>query len=252
MHPIILGPLKSYGLTLSLSFLFGILLCVRRGRRRGLDSDLVMDACFAVLLSSLIGVRLLYVLTHPADFRPWWRAFFIWEGGLTLYGGIVLATAAVWWFCRRRKVPFLVMADVMAPAVALGIGITRIGCFLNGCCYGRPTSLPWGVTFPEGSLPARAVGAVALHPSPRYGSLGGVAVCGALLLLERRPGPAGRTFARFLVLYGAVRFVEDFSRSYEAGALLAGGLTVNQGLSLAFLLAGLWLWLRPARAGGRG
>ncbi len=254
MHPEILGPLKSYGLLLSVSFLLGILLCLRRGKARGLDADTVMDLSFAVMISSLIGVRLLYVLTHPGEFHPWWRAFFIWEGGLTLYGGIILATATVWWLCRRRGVPFLRMADVMAPAVVMGIGITRLGCFLNGCCFGTPTRLPWGVVFPAGSEPSRVFGAVALHPSQLYGSLGGFAVLAALLLLERRPGATGGTFARFLFLYGVVRFVEDFARYYEPGARLAAGLSVNQIVSLALILTGLALlvWLRGRAGAVRG
>ncbi|MHB8078712.1 MAG: prolipoprotein diacylglyceryl transferase [Candidatus Krumholzibacteriia bacterium] len=250
MHPVIFGFLKSYGLMLSLSFLLGILLCLRRGRARGLSDDLVMDFSFAVLVSSLVGVRLLYVLTHLGDFHPWYRAFYIWEGGLTLYGGILLATATVWWLARRRRVPFLVMADVMSPAVALGIGITRIGCFLNGCCFGLPTRLPWGVTFPAGSLPDRILGHVPLQPSQLYGSLGGFGVCGILLLWERRRSPAGATFARFLLLYGLVRYVEDFARWYERSARLAGDLTVNQGISLALALGGAALLLRLTRRAG--
>lgn len=250
MHPVILGPLKSYGLTLSLSFLVGILLCLRRGRARGLSADTVMDLCFAVLISSLVGVRLLFVVTHPGAFQPWYRALYIWEGGLTLYGGIILATATVWWLSHRRGVPFLVVADVMAPAVALGIGITRIGCFLNGCCFGHPTTLPWGVVFPPDSLPARVFGALPLHPSQLYSSAGGLAVAAALLLLERRGAPAGVTFGRFLLFYGVVRFVEDFARYYEAGARLPAGITVNQAVSAALAAGGVAL-LMSLRRGRR-
>ena len=173
------------------------------------DEAVVLDFCFAVLVSSLIGVRLFYVLTHLGEFHPWYHVFFIWEGGLTLYGGIILATATVWWFCRRRAVPFAVMADVMSPAVALGIGVTRIGCFLNGCCFGKPTELPWGVRFPAGSLPAQIFGSVPLQPSQLYSSLAGFAIAGLLLLGERLPSRPGSTFGRFLLLYGLARFLED-------------------------------------------
>lgn len=251
MHPQIFGLVKSYGLALSLSFLLGILLCLRRGRRRGLDEGLVMDLCFGVLVSSLVGVRLFYVLTHAGDFHPWYRAFYIWEGGLTLYGGILLAVATVWWLSRRRGVPFLKVADVMAPAVALGIGLTRIGCFLNGCCFGRPTSLPWGVSFPAGSLPAQVFGGAHLHPSQLYSSFDGFLVFVLLLLLERRPAPAGSTFARFLLLAGAARFLEDYTRYYERSAVLLGGVTTSQLISLLFIAAGLalLLTLRGAPAG---
>lgn len=252
MHPEIFGMVKSFGLLLSLSFLAGIALCLRRGRRRGLDDALILDLCFAVLLSSLAGVRLFYVLAHPGDFQPWYRVFFIWEGGLVLYGGILLATATVWWLCRRRGVPFLVMADVMAPAVALGIGLTRIGCFLNGCCFGVPTHLPWGVRFPSGSAAAHVFGHAHIHPVQIYSSLAGFAVFALLLLGERRPGPAGRTFARFLALYGVTRFGEDLVRYYEPQMYIAQGLTNNQAISLLLLALGSALLLRLGRRPIRG
>ncbi len=247
MHPRILGIVKSYGLMLALSFVAGILLSLRRGRRRGLDEALVLDFCFAVLVSSLIGVRLFFVLTHLDEFHPWYHVFYIWEGGLTLYGGIILATATVWWFCRRRAVPFALMADVMSPAVALGIGVTRIGCFLNGCCFGKPTELPWGVRFPAGSLPAQIFGSVPIQPSQIYSSLAGFAIAGVLLLWERRPARPGSTFARFLVLYGLARFLEDFTRYYEPSAITPWGLTDNQLISAVLFVAGaaLLLFWRP-------
>ncbi len=243
MHPRIFGIVKSYGLALSLSFLAGILLCLRRGRQRGLDEALTLDFCFAVLVSSLVGVRLFFVLTHLSDFHPWYHAFFIWEGGLTLYGGIILATATVWWLCRRRGVPFATMADVMSPAVALGIGVTRIGCFLNGCCFGKPTTLPWGVKFPPGSLPAQVFGQTPLQPSQLYSSFDGFAIVGLLLLWERRPSAPGSTFARFLMLYGLARFLEDFTRYYEPSAISLWGLTSNQLISAGLLAAGAALLL---------
>ncbi len=244
MHPVIFGFIKSYGLLLALSFLVGIWLSVRRGRRRGLSPDLVLDLCFAVLISSLIGVRLYFVLTHPGHFHPWYRALYIWEGGLTLYGGIIAATATVWWLCRRRKVPFLRMADVMAPAVVLGIGITRIGCFLNGCCFGRPTQGPLGVVFPPdcaaGWLCAREG---ALLPAQLFSSLGGFLAFALLLLLDRKRDPDGTTFGRFLVFYGVARFAVDFSRWYEPDMVPALGLSANQWISMALVAGGLLLLL---------
>jgi phosphatidylglycerol:prolipoprotein diacylglycerol transferase len=249
MYPRLFGFVKSFGLMLAVSFLIGTVLSIRRGRRRNLTPDVVTDLVFAVLVSSLIGVRLFYVMTHLDDYDSLGRVFAIWDGGLTLYGGIVLATLTVWWLARRRQIPFLRVADVFAPGVVLGIGLTRIGCFLAGCCYGQPTDCPLGVHFPATAPATTQFGPVAVHPTQLYASAGGFLVFAALLLWERRPSPEGATFGRFLLLYGAVRFVIDFMRHYEPDQMI-GALTNNQWLSLAMIAVGtILLWAirgRPA------
>mgnify|MGYP001818536316 CR=1 FL=1 len=256
MHPEIFGFVKSFGLMMAVSFAVGMWLSVRRGRPRGLQTDDIVDLVYVVFVSSLIGVRLFYVVTHAAEFRtggdfdPWYRIFFLWDGGLTLYGGIVLATVAVWWQARRRGVPFLVIADVFSPGVILGIGITRIGCFLAGCCFGLPTGHACGVRFPDGAPSWRQFGPVDVHPTQLYASAAGFAVFGLLLLLERLRPTTGATFARFLALYGLIRFAEDFFRYYEPDQYLALGLTNNQWISLALAALGVALLVlferRPA------
>jgi phosphatidylglycerol:prolipoprotein diacylglycerol transferase len=247
MHPRIFGLVKSYGLLLAISFVVGAWLSVRRGRARGLSADTVLDLVFAVLVASIVGVRLFYVVTHLEEFQPWYRVFMLWDGGLTLYGGIVFAILAVWWQARRRGIAFLVVADVMAPAVVLGIGITRIGCFLAGCCYGRPTACPLGVHFPPGAPATERFGLdVAVHPSQLYSSAGGFAIFALLLWWERRPAPAGATFFRFLLLYGVHRFLVDFTRQYAPDQLWSG-LSNNQWISLALAACGLLALVGPLR-----
>ena len=238
MYPEIFGVIKSYGLMLALSFVLGMFLSVRRGRRYNLSSETIMDLIFAILVSSLIGVRLFFVFTHLDNFDPWYEAFFIWDGGLTLFGGIFSSILVVWYLTRRKGIPFLVIADTLSPGVALGIGITRIGCFLAGCCYGMPTECSCAITFPAGSPAVKKFGLVAVHPSQIYSSLGGFFIFGTLLLLERISRFRGATFGRFLVLYGVARFVIDFSRYYEPEQLLLFGWTNNQWISLGFMLVG--------------
>ncbi len=249
MHPVLFGFVKSYGLLLAISFLLGIWLSVRRGRRLGLEPDLVLDLCFGVLVSSLVGVRLAYVLTHLDHFDHWYEALYVWDGGLTLYGGIILATLTVWVLCRRRGVPFLLAADVLAPAVALGIGITRIGCFLAGCCFGRPTGLACGVRFPAGSPAADIFGPIPVLPAQLFSSAAGFLVFGLLLLWERRRSPVGATFARFLLLYGIARFLLEFVRYVDVPSRAPLGLSDDQWISALLALGGLVLLLtrRPQR-----
>ncbi len=202
---------------------------------------------FGVLVSSLIGVRLFYVMTHLGTFHPWYRAFFIWDGGLTLYGGVLLAIVTVWWQARRRGIPFLVIADIFAPGVVLGIGITRIGCFLAGCCFGRECSTGLGVHFPPGSPAWLQYGPAAVFPSQLFSSAGGFAIFGLLLLLERWRSPRGATFGRFLVLYGVARFLVDFTRYYGPHQIMALGWTNNQWISVGMILAGTVVLVRAER-----
>lgn len=248
MHPELIGPIKTWGLLLAVSFGVGILLSLRRGRARGLDPDTILDAAFTVMVSSIIGVRLFFVLTHLDAFDPWWEVFLLWRGGLTLYGGILAAIVAVLWFCRRRRIPFLRLADALAPQVVLGIGITRLGCFLNGCCYGAPTDGPLGVVFPASCQAGQAHPGVPLHPAQLYSSAGGFLVWGLLLLWERWDRREGGTFGRFLILYGVARSLADLFRSYEEGAVLALGLTTSQLISAGLILVGVAVLVRTREA----
>ncbi len=261
-----LGPLTlhAYGTMLALSFLFGVLLARRRAPALGVSARDVMDLFQLIVISAIIGARILFVVFHLDAYEgQWWRMFFLWEGGLTLYGGILLCFLSAWLFLRHRRVPFLRMADVMAPSLGLGILITRIGCFLNGCCYGLPTEHPIGMCFPEGSEAARTAmilagehlhggDCITIHPAQIYSALGGLVILVALLLLDRRRPYEGSTFTGFLFLYGLHRFTVDQFRYYE-DAMTVAGLSVNQWLSIAFLVsaASLHFNLRR-RAAGEG
>ncbi len=248
MHPELLGPIKSFGFMLAVSFAVGIWLAARRGRARGVRPETIYDLSFVILLTSIVGVRGLYVVTHLDRFRDDWLQIFAFpEGGLTLYGGLILALLAGWIFCRRRGLGFLQAADIMIPSVALGIGITRIGCFLAGCCHGEPCDLPWAMRFPDGAPSVLQFGPVAVHPSQLYSSLGGFLVFGLLLLWERRSQRPGETLGRFLLLYGVVRFVIDFTRYYEESQRLLLGWTNNQWLSVAMAALGIVLLLTATR-----
>lgn len=243
MHPELFGVIKSYGLMLAISFALGMWLSVRRARPYGIAPETVLDLIFGVLVSSIIGVRAFYVFTHLGEFDPWYRALFIWDGGLTLYGGILLAMLTVWWMCRRRDIVFLDVADIFAPGVMLGIGLTRIGCFLAGCCFGKPSTCALAVHFPPEAPASLTFGGRAVHPTQLYASAAGFLVFGLLLLAERRPSDRGATFGRFLFLYGVARLVEDVFRYYEADQVLLG-LSNNQWLSVALIIAGVVVVVR--------
>lgn len=247
MYPEIFGLIKSYGLMMAISFVLGYWLSVVRGRKYNLSSEVILDLVFGVFVSSIIGVRLMFVLTHLGSFHPWYRAFFLWDGGLTLYGGIGLATLTVYVMTRRRNIPFLVVADIFSPGVILGIVITRIGCFMAGCCYGSPTDCACGITFPVDAPSSLHYGQVPVLPSQLFGSAGAFFVFASLLLLERVSNYRGATFGRFLLLYGISRFVVDFSRYYEPEQIMMLGWNNNQWISVGMMLGGLAIMIIFAR-----
>jgi phosphatidylglycerol:prolipoprotein diacylglycerol transferase len=221
MYPEIFGVVKSYGLMMAISFALGFWLSVRRGRKHNLSSEVILDLVF----------------------------------GVFVYGGIGLATLTVWVMTRRRNIPFLVIADIFSPGVILGIGITRIGCFLAGCCFGSPTDCACGITFPADAPASLHFGHVPVLPSQLFASAGGFIVFALLLLLERVSDYRGATFGRFLLLYGLSRFAVDFSRYYEPEQIMMLGWTNNQWISVGMMATGLVVMIifaRMARVGEQG
>lgn len=234
-------PIRSYGVMIAFSFALGIWLAVRRGTRRGMDGTRLTDLSIAILVSSVVGARILYILPYREEFAAHpLRIFEIWRGGLTMYGGLLGAILASVLFMRAKKMPFWEVSDVVAPSVALGLAFTRVGCFLNGCCFGLPTHAPWGVRFPPHSAAGAEFYGVAIHPAQLYDSLVGFGIFGLLLAVEKRLEGKGRLFLLFVGLYGLSRFFMDRVRFYESVSTgSAGGfvLTWNQWLSV-FLFAG--------------
>ena len=258
MHPIIfhLGnlPVTSYGLFLSIAFAAGIVVARVRARARDLDGEIIVEVSILILVTSLLGSRLLFAVENPELFVPpegsWsrlWTPFLKQEttggmAGLSMSGGVVLAVGSTLLFLRHRGVSALRYADVLAPSVALGAAITRIGCFLNGCCHGVVCSYPWGVVFPAGSPAARAFGSVAVHPTQLYASLVNALLFGGLIWLAGTRGArarAGLVFFWFLVSTAGVRLALDTIRHYPADDRVYGPFYVHTPLVALLLLAGL-------------
>jgi phosphatidylglycerol---prolipoprotein diacylglyceryl transferase len=248
MHPVLFGPIKSFGFLLAVSFALGIWLAARRGRKAGIAPETIYDLSFVIFVASIVGVRLLHVLTHLDEYSSnWLKVFQLTQGGLILHGGLVLAVLASWYFCRRRKLAWLRIADLMLPSVALGIGVTRIGCFLAGCCFGTPCDVPWAVHFPPTAPAFQQFGPQGVHPTQLYSSLGGFLIFAALLLWERRSARPGETMGRFMLLYGVVRFSIDFLRYYEPDQRWFLDLSQSQWLSFGLVVTGILILWRAAR-----
>lgn len=243
---------RSYGLMLVVAFWLGIELSARIARRRGIDPVRVLDLGLVVLVTSLAGSRLVYVFTHVSEYRNDLAGVFrVWEGGLTFYGGLVAAVVFGMLYLRRKGLPVLSVTDMVTPQIALGIAIARVGCFLNGCCFGTESSLPWAVVFPQDCQAGWVLAGKSLHPTQIYSSLANLAIFVFLRRLLKRGHPHGMVFAAFLVLYGSWRFGIDYLRYYESG-MYAGPLNVtwNQVVSIMMVATGAVMSLRLMKHGG--
>ena len=227
---------------MALAFLAGIWTAARRAPFGGIPGEKLLDLGPWLIVGGIAGARLLYVISYwPERFagQPLSELFMVWNGGLVYYGGFIGAALACIVYARVRKLPLWKLADVMAPSVALGSAFGRIGCFLNGCCYGRACHLPWAVTFPETARGAPP--GVPLHPTQIYDSLLNLALYGGLAWLYRRKKFDGQVFASYLVGYALLRsFVEAFRGDYPV--YLNGWATPGQKVSLGIFAAGLLLW----------
>lgn len=248
MHPILFEiggfPIRSYGVLVAAAFLAGIALARRDAPRIGVDPEAVADLGVWVILSAIAGSRLCYVLFYQWDaFAANPLIFFrVWEGGLVFYGGLAGAIAASVVFLTRRGLPVLRVMDLAAPAIALGQSIGRIGCFLNGCCFGRLCTWPIGITFPGHAQPA--------HPTQLYESAAQLFWAVVLWKLRTRVTRPGGLISLYVLTYGATRFALEFVRG-DGNPVLGAGLTLSQWISaLAVGAVGLvWggVWVRRLR-----
>ncbi len=238
MYPVLfhLGPLTihAYGVLLALGAGLGLLLLGRLARSSGLDPERLTNLALWVLLAALAGARLMFVLLEPAGFlRAPWRFFFIWQGGLVFYGGVVAGLAVGWALARRWGIPLLAMMDCFAPPLALGQVFGRLGCFMAGCCYGRECDLPWAVTFthPQTLAPP----GLPLHPTQLYSAGALLAIFALLMWLWPRRRAAGQVFFTYGLLHGLARVVIEQFRGDWRGPSLLWGLTPTAltGLGLA-------------------
>jgi phosphatidylglycerol:prolipoprotein diacylglycerol transferase len=249
MHPVLIdiGPITvySYGFFVATAILLALGIAYREAKQRGLARHIVPDLGFYLILSAIVGARLLYVLfrfdyfaAHPLEILQFWK------GGLVFSGGAVLAIAVGWFYLRQQNQSFLAWADAFAPGIAAGQAWGRIGCFLAGCCYGQTCYLPWAVSFE--STESLAPTHVPLHPTQIYHSLAGVITFVLLLTLGKRLQGKGQAFGLFLVLYAVFRIGIEFYRASHTEALL--GMSVTQWLSAGLLLAGAAMLARPRRS----
>jgi len=257
MHPILFSigdwPVYSYGVLLAAAYLIGLQLGVMRARKAGVDPTRVMDLGIYLIIAALVGAKLMLIAVDWDYFRSQPRELLsLVRAGGVFYGGLIAAVAVGLWLVRRYKLPVWTTADLMAPGIALGHVVGRFGCLLAGCCYGRPTDVPWAITFMD-PLAAQNVGTplgIPLHPTQLYDAGAELIILGVLLFTERKGKPfAGRTFWMYLLLYGISRFIIEFYRGDPNRGTVMGGLSTSQFVSL-LLVPGSLLMLAYLRRRG--
>jgi phosphatidylglycerol:prolipoprotein diacylglycerol transferase len=237
-----LGPLhlRSYGAMMAIAFLVGTWLGLLEARRLALDEDKLVNVILVTLVASIFGARALYVIEHLGEFRrEWGSVIALWQGGLTLYGGIFAGALAGLAFAKRSGLPRWVVADALTPSLALGTMFGRVGCFLNGCCYGHPTTLPWGVKFPVGSFASLEFGDTPVHPSQLYNAAVGLLLFAILWAFRRRFRVPGVMFWTFIVVFALARIGIDLTRAYEPDAVvLRGAIELTESQLTSIVMAG--------------
>ncbi len=243
-----IGPLQFrwYGLMYVLGFIISYFVIRGEVRRRqiALSNEGIADMIFSLALGVVVGGRLGYVLFYdlPVYLAKPYKIFYIWEGGMSFHGGMIGVGLAALWFARSRKLPFLQLVDLAALAAPVGLGLGRIGNFINGELFGRPTTMPWGIIFPDG-------GPLPRHPSQLYeASLEGVLLFFVVRWLSRRIPVTGSAMAAFLAGYGLFRsFVELFRQPDSQLGFFFTYFSMGQLLSIPLFFIGVALLIRLSR-----
>jgi phosphatidylglycerol:prolipoprotein diacylglycerol transferase len=246
-------PIYAYGTFYGLAFVAGVWLAAHLAEEDGVDPDVVWTLAWLVPPAGLVGGFLLQALVdvgqyldHPAELFSLARL----QSAGAFYGGLAVGGLTWAWWMRRNRLPLAAMADACVPGLVLGLAIVRTGCFFAGCCFGKATTLPWGVTFTD-PLARQWNGTplgCPLHPTQLYEAAAGLVICGVLLALRRRALLRGRLLLVFLALYAVCRFAIEAFRDDPRGSYLGGSLSTSQLVSLVLLPVALVILARPAPA----
>ena len=257
MRPILLVipglglPVHSFSIMLVAATFAALYLTAWRARREGVDPDDVYGLATWLLTGGFVGARALFVLQHPESIRGIADVFKVWQGGIVFYGCIIggLIGSVLYWF--RNPFPFRAMADAVAPSLAIGIALGRVGCYLNGCCYGEACDFPWSTTFAAGTLPwshqvfhglipPSAAHSLPIHPTQLYAVFDGLILLGLLSAFYPFRRRDGEVMALLMVTYPISRFFIETLRDDEGVFLI--GLTISQFISVVLFPCGLVAW----------
>jgi phosphatidylglycerol:prolipoprotein diacylglycerol transferase len=246
-------PIFGYGFMMFIGVTAAVILAAWRAERIGLSGELIWDLSMWLFIPGIVGARLFYLIqygNHVFDGVPVWKwplvAINLPGGGIVLYGALLGGAAGYFSFCYFRGIRPLGLADLVVPSVFVGIGFGRIGCFLYGCCYGRETTLPWGVHFPRESsafsslvekhlLKTESICTPPLHPTQIYSSIDGFFIAAVTMWYFGHRRRNGEVLSVALIIYPITRFCMELLRADEVGKF-GTTLTISQWISIALFL----------------
>ncbi|MEW6106866.1 MAG: prolipoprotein diacylglyceryl transferase [Bacillota bacterium] len=212
-------PVFSYGFLLAVAFVVGTILGVKEAKRRGINPDKIIDLALYTCIAGIVGARVLFVLLDiPTYFQDPVKIINLRDGGLSFQGGLALAILVGIWFARREKLNAWVLADIAAPIIPLGYALVRVGCLLNGCCYGLPTSVPWALASKAGDQTLR-------HPTQVYAALLSLVIFAILFRLRNHKKFPGYLMFLYVGLYSVSRFIVEIFRDVPR---MVGPLSITQ------------------------
>ncbi len=233
-----IGPftVHAYGLFVALGFLAALTVTTKLAKSEGILPEQVMDMGFIIILFGIIGSRIGYILIKLTYYiqRPF-DIIKIWEGGLVFSGGIIGVLLAIGWYAKRHQLSLRKLADLWAPAAALGQAIGRIGCLMMGCCYGKPTQVKWGIVFSNPKCLAPLD--IALHPTQIYSSISGFIIFLIVLFVRSKKRFDGQVFLWFLIIHSTARLAIERFRWDDRGSLLGTDISLTQFLTVLILIS---------------
>lgn len=238
-----LGPLtiRWYGVMAALGFLTALFVINLKRKYAGMTPSQVADFMLMIVISGILGSRIFYVIEFWDQFKYNLAEIVrIDHGGLVFYGGFICTIICIIVYCVRMKFSMIKVMDITVPGLAIGHAMGRIGCFLNGCCYGTPTKFPWGVIYPAGSAPAMKYPCVPIHPVQLYEAGGNILIGAVLFYFAGRLKP-GQNLSLYLCFYGTFRFLNEFARGDHTDFIF-GLLTPAQTIGLFLVSIGVCLF----------
>ena len=243
MHPVLfhLGSLEihTYGVLVAAGFLLGITTAAKRAKTEGIEPESINDLGIWLVVAGMVGGKLFHILFFWHDFITGWRAVGAasLREGFVFFGGFIAASLTTVVYARAKKLSLGKVADALAPSVALGHAFGRLGCFFEGCCYGKACTLPWAVKLPA----PHVMTGIPVHPTELYEAAGNFAIFGALSLYYRHKRFDWQVWWLYVLSYGALRFgVEFFRGDYDVHYL--GVFSIGQFIAVAMVLAALVGW----------
>lgn len=250
MHPLLLEislgslsiPIHTYGLMIAIGFLCGVFTVRKLAMRSGINPDLVSDLAFWLLMIGFVGARLLYIITRLDFFvaNPG-EILRVWEGGLVFFGGLITSTIYAIYFFRKHKLAVWKMTDILSPGLVVAHAFGRVGCLAAGCCYGKPTGVPWGIKL-NSELVDVSLRGIPLHPTQIYESSALFILYAGLLYVFRNKRFDGQVGLTYFMLYPVIRSViEIFRGDTVRGFVIEDVLSTSQFISLLVFIAAGWM-----------